>query len=383
MSNPLSSFKRFLPAPPERKVAILADSHFFVRSVPVTEGALASEVSGQVELALEMIAPFPLAQLYYGYQWKPGATHALVFAAYRKRFTADEVDGWADVEAVLPAFVTLLQTAPAAGTTVLLSGADGLTAVYYADASGVPTQVRVEPLSAEATDAERAAVRDTLHRSFEGTLQTVEISGPPQLDLASAPGEFIFRAGDFSAQFSASELESIDVRDKDELAALRRAHARDIILWRTFVGCAAVIALAVFLEMALIGSAFWQKQRLALIEKQTPVVNGIMTSQSLATRIEELSSKRLMPFEMLAVLNAKRPHTIQFMRTVTSGLYTIEVRAQTNSSGDIDVFRAALNQLPECEKAVVLDPASRDGVSTFRLVVTFKPDAFKPEGAQS
>ena len=369
--------------PPSRKVAILADAHFFVRSVPVTEGALVSEVSGQVELALEMIAPFPLAQLYYGYQWKPGATHALVFAAYRKRFTADEVDGWADVEAVLPAFVTLLKAVPAVGTTVLLSGADSLTAVHYGDASGVPTQVRVEPVSAEATDAERAAVRDTLHRSFEGTLHTVEVSGPPQLDPASAQGEFIFRARDFSAQFSADEIESLDVRDKGELAARRRSHARDIILWRTFVGCAAVIALAAFLEVALIGSAFWQKQRLAVIEKQTPVVNGIMTSQSLATRIEELSSKRLMPFEMLALLNTQRPHTIQFMRTVTSGLYTLEVRAQTNSSGDIDVFRSALNKLPECEKAEVLDPTSRDGISTFRLVVTFKPRAFTTEGSQS
>ncbi len=383
MINRLSSLKRFLPAPPERKVAILADAHFFVRSVPVPEGALAPEVSGQVELALEMIAPFPLAQLYYGYKWKPGVTHALVFAAYRKRFTLDEVDGWAGAEAVLPAFVTLLKSAPASGTTVLLSGTDSLTAVHYGDASGVPTQVRVESLPTDATDSDRAAVRDALHKSLGGTLQTVEISGPPKLDPGSPQGEFIFRAGDFAAQFSTDEIEPLDVRDKGELAVRRRSHARDIILWRTFVGCAAMIALAVFLELALIGSAFWQKQRLALIEKQTPVVNGIMTSQSLATRIDELSSKRLMPFEMLALLNAKRPHTIQFMRTVTSGLYTLEVRAQTNASGDIDVFRSALNQLPECEKVEVLDPASRDGVSTFRLLVTFKPSAFKPEGAQS
>ena len=383
MSNRFSSLKRFLPAPPERKVAILADAHFFVRSVPVTEGALTSEVPGQVELALEMIAPFPLAQLYYGYKWKLGATHALVFAAYRKRFTSDEVDGWAGAEAVLPAFVTLLNGVPASGTTMLLSGTNSLTAVYYGDASGVPTQVRVEPLEPDVTDANRAVVRDTLHKSLGGTLQTVEISGPPQLDPNSDQGEFIFRAGDFSAQFSAAEIEPLDVRDKDELVARRRTHARDIILWRTFVGCAAVIALAAFLEVALVGSAFWQKQRLAVIEKQTPVVNGIMTSQNLATRIDELSSKRLMPFEMLALLNTKRPHTIQFMRTVTSGLYTLEVRAQTNASGDIDVFRSALNQLPECEKAEVLDPTSRDGVSTFRLVVTFKPNAFKSEDSKS
>jgi hypothetical protein len=40
------------------------------------------------------------------------------------------------------------------------------------------------------------------------------------------------------------------------------------------------------------------------------------------------------------------------------------------------VFRSALNKLPGCEKAEVLDPRTRDGLSTFRLVVTFKPEAF-------
>jgi hypothetical protein len=379
VSNRLSSLKRFLPVPPPRKVAILSPSHFFVRAVPVTEGAAAAEVAGQVELALEVAAPFPLAQLYYGHHWKPGALHALVFAAYRKRFTAEEVENWSDAEVVLPAFATVLKESPQPATALLLSAPDSLTGVYYGDASGVPAQVRVAPIPAEATEAERVALRDTLLRSFAGTLHVIDLAGPPEFDPASDEGEFTFRAGSFSAHFDAGEIASFDVRDKAELAARRRAQARDLILWRTFVGCAAAIALAAFLELALVGAAFWQKQRQAVVERQAPVVEAIMTSQSLATRIDELSSKRLMPFEMLALLNSKRPHAIQFMRTVTSGLSTLEIEAQTSSSGDIDAFRTALNQLPECAKAEVLDQRSRDGVSTFRLVVTFKADAFKPE----
>lgn len=54
----------------------------------------------------------------------------------------------------------------------------------------------------------------------------------------------------------------------------------------------------------------------------------------------------------------------------------MEIEAQTNSSGDIDSFRSALNQLEGCEKAEVIDPQSRNGVSIFRLVLTFNPDAF-------
>ena len=361
---------------------VLPDALFFVRAVPIAEAGSPSDAAAQVELALEVIAPFPVAQLYYGHYWKPGADHALVFAAYRKRFTSDDVESWAGAEAIIPAFATLLHEAPAAATTLLISAADSLTAVHYADTSGVPTQVRVESVPADATEAEWATARDNVLRPLGGTINVIDIGPTPQLDPESPQGEFVFRGGAWSSHFSASEIEPLDVRDKTELAARRRAHARDIILWRTFLGCAAAIALALLLEFALIGTAIWQKQRLATIAVQTPVVNAIMTSQSLATRIDELSSKRLMPFEMLALLNSKRPSSIQFMRTVTTGLYKMEVEAQTAASADINVYRAALNDLPECQKAEVVDPRSRDGLSTFRLVVTFKPDAFKPEVAQ-
>ena len=60
-------------------------------------------VAAQVELALEALAPFPLAQMYYGHFWKTGAANALVFAAYRKRFTAEQTEAWHDAEAVMPA----------------------------------------------------------------------------------------------------------------------------------------------------------------------------------------------------------------------------------------------------------------------------------------
>lgn len=373
-----SSLQRFLPAPPARHVVVLADDHFFVRAVPVTEGALAADVAAQAELAVESLAPFPLAHLYYGHHWVPGAVHALVYAAYRKRFTSDEVEAWFSAEIVVPSFVTLLgQTdAPAPATVWIVPGATGLTGVYFADASGVPAQVRVVPLGEEATEAERAEVREALLGTFPEKGQIVDFDAAPRFDEASPQGEFVFRAGSRVVNLNATNAGPLDVRDKNDLAARRRAAARDVILWRSLVGALAAIGLAAILELALVGGSIWQQQRLALQAKQTPVVEGIMTSQALATRIDELSTKRLRPFEMLALVNTVRPRTILFARTATSGLSKLEVDAKTASSGDIDVFRSALNKLPGCEKAEVLDPRTRDGLSTFRLVVTFKPDAF-------
>jgi hypothetical protein len=375
----LSSLKRFLPSPPPRQVVLVPDALFFVRSVPVTEGATAAEVAAQVELAIETLAPFPVGQLYYGHQWLAGADHALIYAAYRKRFTADEVDAWPGAEVVLPSFVTLLAKgeAPKPATALVVPGAASVTGLYFADGSGVPTQVRVEPVAAEATEAERAAVRDGVLGAFPEMRHVIDVAGEPQFDPASPQGEFVFKAGAMELYFDAADVAALDVRDKDELAARRRAHARDVILWRTFLGAVAVIALSAVLELVLVGTSIWQKQRLALEERQKPVVEAVMTSQTLATRIDELSTKRLLPFEMMALVNTVRPRTIQFMVTGTKGLYTLEIDAQTSSSGDIDVFRSALNNLDGCEKAEVLEQRSRDGISTFRMMVTFKPEAFK------
>jgi hypothetical protein len=375
----LASLKRFLPQPPPRQVVLLADAHFFVRAVPVTEGATAAEVAAQAELAVESLAPFPVAQLYYAHHWLPGADHALIYAAYRKRFTSEEVETWADAEAVLPSFVTLLRKddAPAPATALVVADAGAVTGLYFGDASGVPTQVRVETVSAEATDDERAAAREAVLGAFPEKRAVIDVTGGAQFDPASAQGEFVFRAGECETHFDAGDVAPLDVRDKGELTARRRAQARDVILWRTFLGCAAALGLCVLLEFALVGASVWQKQRLALEARQKPVVEAIMTSQTLATRIDELSTKRLLPFEMLNLVNTVRPETIQFIRTATSGLLTLEIEAQTGSSGDIDVFRAALKALDGCEKAEVVDPRSRDGLSTFRLVVVFKADAFK------
>lgn len=375
----LSSLKRFLPAPPPRRVVLVSDTLFFVRAVPVTEGATAPEVAAQAELAIESLAPFPIAQLYYGHYWQPGAASALVYAAYRKRFPADETEAWHDAEVVLPSFVAVLrkEAAPKPATVILVPCAGGLTGLYFTNASGVPAQVRMEPLAADADEAARAEATATLLAAFPEKLHVIEAGAEPQFDPASPQGEFVFRAGSIETHLEAADLAPLDIRDKDDLAARRRAHARDVILWRTFLGCIAAIALAALLEVVLVGAGFWQKQRLAQEATQKPVVEGIMTSQSLATRIDELSTKRLLPLEMLSLVNTVRPRTIQFIRTKTSGLYTLEIEAKTNSSGDIDVFRSALNKLDGCEKAEVQNSSSRDGVSTFRVVVTFAADAFK------
>jgi len=81
---------------------------------------------------------------------------------------------------------------------------------------------------------------------------------------------------------------------------------------------------------------------------------------------------------MISIVAAKKPATIQFLRATTSGLYTIQIEAQTNNAGEIGGFRSALEQTPGCDKVEVRDQLLRNNVASFTLIVTFKPAALAP-----
>lgn len=358
-----------------RPIALLPDALFFVRSVPIDPAV--PELASQVELAIEALSPFPPAQLFYGYFTRPGATRALVYAAYRKRFTAEDAATWAGADVVVPSFVSVLGGEQEPATAVVLTGAEAITVVAYAEGGVVPTAVVCGPLPPESTEAQRQAVRDDLLKGLGGTRKIVESAPATGLDPGGAENEWVFVTGVGRVSFDRTADAAIDVRDKGELAALRRARQRDLYLWRGFAAAVALIALCGVAELAMMGGAVWQKGRLAVVARQQPVVEEIMTAQALATRIDELSTKRLRPFEMILAVSAKKPGSVIFSRTTTSGLTTLVVRGRSESQGDIDAFSQGVSALPECERSEAVIERTTNGVSTFVLTVVFKPDAFR------
>ncbi len=377
MTNPAPASP---PSPaPAPKVVVLPDAVFFARAVPVTAAATPAEAAAQAELALEAVSPFPTAQLYHGFWWVPGAASALVFAAYRRRIPREQVEAWADAELVLPAFATLLGGPVAPATTILLTSPEGLTAVHWTQGP-VPAAVQFQPLAPDATEAERAAARDALLRAAAGSRQVIELDAPPVPEAAAGgEDEFVFRSGTHTARLTAPQAASLDVRDKAELAALRRARARDVLLWRVCLGGLAATVLAGAVWAGIAAGGLWERARELKVAAQQPVIDRIMTAQSLATRINELSSKRLLPLEMISVVSGPlRPAAIQFLRTSTVGLYTLEVQAQTTAPAEVSTFRSALAEQPACEKVEVRDQRTRDNLMSFTLVVTFRPGALKP-----
>jgi hypothetical protein len=368
--------------PPPPKVALVPDAVFFSRSIAVPAGATGAEVVSQVGLALEGLSPFPLTQLYYGYYRPAGADRALAFAAYRRRFTADQVAEWSGAEHVIPAFAAILGCEAGAGTTVVLSAADGMTAVHW-DEGPVPSSVLHLPLAADATDEARAQVRAKLIESTGVASRVLDVPSPPVAQPGKSDSELVFAAGAVTSRVTAEVAAALDVRDKADLDALARSRRRDLILWRATIGAVAACAVLALCELLLVGAGMWQAVRVAKVAAQRPTVDRIMEEQDLARHIGDLSTKRLLPLEMISAVSPevalpKTPTSIQFLRAQTNGLYTIMVEAQTSNAGEIAGYKTALEQAPACEKVEIRDQRARDAVVSFTLVVTFKPAALTP-----
>ncbi len=367
-------------SPPAPKVALLPDGLFFVRAVDVPADVAPGEVGLQVELALETLAPFPLAQLYYGYFWTPGSARALVFAAYRRRFTSDQVAAWEGAELVIPAFAALVGGAAAPATTVLLASAEGLTALHW-DAGPVPAQVLFSPLSPEAPEEERARARDELLRRLPSR-EIIDLVAPPVAESAATDRELVFRCGEFVSRLPREAASALDMRDKEELLLLRRGRGRALWLWRALLGCFIAAGAMALGEVLLLAGGLWQTTRLAQLHAQAPGVEQIITAQSLAHRINELSTKRLLPLEMLTTLvgshNEIKPPSVVFTRMYTSGELGLTIEAQTSNPGDINVYQNALSALPAVGSVVVKNPRQQNNVTIFTLIVTFKPGVLQP-----
>jgi len=272
MKRPSLKFLRTGAHPP--KVALLPDALFFARSFPVSAKATPAEVAAQAELALEGMSPFPAAQLYHGFFWAPGAECVLVYAAYRRRFTREQLVEWEGAALALPAFAALLGIEVAESTTLLVSSAGGLTAIHW-DIWAVPAAVYFRPLPSEATEADRTRVKDELLRLTGGSRKVIELAEPIVAEVPARNGnELVFRAGNRLSVLPASWAAGMDVRDKAELAALRRAQGRDLLLWRLFIGSIAAVGLMLLGLVALVGEGAWQRTREAKVAAQQPVAFG-------------------------------------------------------------------------------------------------------------
>jgi hypothetical protein len=361
-------------------VALLPAAKFFVRRVPLVAG---QDPDAQVGLALETIGPFVPGQLYYGHCPSVDGTQTLVFAAYRRNFSADETAAWATADAVLPDFaVWLRQAAPKAPTVWLHEQDESVTAIYWDGRGSLPAGVIARELTERPNDAVREELlAEVRSRLAVATVESRSFRGASAASVLTKEG-LSLTLGDWSAQFDPTVLRAMDVRDKAELAGQIDRRQRDRRLWFVFAGAVAALAACVVVELGLfVSNALLDRQR-ARLEANAGAVQQIKQANDLVVRMEQLAGQSLRPFEMLTLLNAARPASLEFVRAHTSGARQMEIEAQTGNAADPQTYEQALRRAPEIERVELRDFRTSGGRTTFLVAVAFKPGFTGQGGAQ-
>lgn len=361
----------------------VATDRFFLRIVPLAPDLSALDQAG---LALEGLAPFPPAQLYWGCCVAPDRASALVYAAHRRRFTAEETADWERADLAVPDLLPLLGAAPAGPTLIIVTGPTHLTgAAWAAGRNAWPAAVHARACAAAPTEPERRQfAADLAARAGLADAPVTWLEGRPQ---ARREGEkLIFEQVDPAGAILAAtatgqqEQDALDVRDRTFLQRRRAERRRGEFIWKVLRTGAQAAALALVFELGSLTLLLLDRAQQTRLAAQAPVVEKIETAHGLASRIDELTHRRLRFFEMLAAINEPRPASIQFTRTGTSGRNGLEIEAQTGSADDVGAYEAALRNLPALEKVEIRDLRARDGVTTFGLSLAFKPDAAAGNG---
>jgi hypothetical protein len=364
-------------------VRFLPSGKFFLRFVPLVPDLPAAD---QASLALEGLAPFPAGQLYWGCWVAPGRTGALVYAAHRRRLTPAETDQWEQADIAVPDLLPLLGARPAKPTLLIQVGAAHLAGAAWAGGDA-PQPVLVQARSFEVTPTEddrRAFAAELAARSglaeaavtfLEGTARARREGDAYVFEWADAAGATVA-----SIAVPRADADALDVRDRTFLEGRQRERRQGEFIWKVFRGGLIAALVAIGFEVGAVGFRVLDGLEQRRAAGQAAVVAKLETAHGLASRIDELTHKRLRFFEMLSAINAPRPKSIQFTRTSSVGRAGLEIEAQTASADDVGAYESALRGLASLDRVEVSGLRTSNGVTTFSLAVNFKPDAVPETG---
>jgi hypothetical protein len=349
---------------------------FFMRFVPLAPDLPAL---AQAELALEGLAPFPPAQLYWGCCVAPDRASALVYAAHRRRFTPEETAAWERSALAAPDLLALLGAAPKAPAVIVQVGETGLSGAAWAGEARWPVAVHARDFGVAPTAENRQ--KFAIELAEKARLDNPVVSYITGIPRARREGDrLIFELADAAGAVVAAttvahaDQDALDVRDRAFLEKRRRDRRRSEFIWRLFLAGGAAAGLALLLDLGALSFGLVDRALQRRVAGQAPVVEKLETAHGLTSRIDELTHRRLRFFEMLAAINQSRPKSITFNRTSTNGRNALEIDAQTGSADDVGVYETALRGMTALEKVEIKDLRARDGVTTFGLSVAFRSD---------
>lgn len=364
--------RRWLPKPPPIPAVLLPGDRFFVLRAEVEPGA---DARAQVELALEGASPFPANQLLLGLVRGADGRSALAYAAHKRRFTPEETASWPASSPVVPEFLALLGHRPAAGGVVTHVTEERTLALAWKAGETLPVAVLcLATADGPAAQAEQEAAARAELPAGSGVTR---LSGPLAGRLGDEGLELV--AGEGPAhRIAPRSLDEADVRDAAFLEKRRGQAAWENRAWLAARVAAACLLLAALADVASAVLGVRTAALTAQLEAARPKVAELDGLHSLAAKVAELGDNRPLPFEMLALVNARRPATLTFQGVACKGGPVLEIEARTTNPEDAGNFEQALRaDTALVAKTETRDLRARDGSTTFTLTVTFKADALR------
>lgn len=376
-------FTRLLEVtPPE--VEYVRGDRFFVRQVSLPPGLKGPELHGFIELSLEKMSPFPMEHLFYGFYICEESESVLIYAAYKRCFTAEEIQQWERVEFVLPDFFPILGFTYESDTIVMVEGKSALSAVSFEAGQVLPQMIVSRELS---ESSEIKATKQQLIGLVGGLNDRPVISfvRDEESDPSEEKGVYRFP---FSKQLendvASAEIEQAedilwkgDLRDGSFIASKRRQKKLDQGFWKIALGLVVLLGLFFLSEILMLGGkAFISHLDKTTIGREAEVAQ-IEDKKSVVQELENFERSNLIPFDMIAAIHPVLPRSIHFTRLETDGRNSLEIECKTTNSADVTIYKNGLENLLKVESAEVRNLQSAGGQSSFILVVNFKADAFE------
>lgn len=373
MTNPL---RRWLPKPQPIPATLLPADRFVVARFEPIAGA---EPRSQASLALEGAAPFPPSQLLQGLVRSASGAEGLAYAAHRRAF-GSEIAGWPAEAPVLPEFLALLGERPEAGGVVVHVDARRSLALAWRPGESLPASLFV--LATEDGGPAEAAAEAALAAGLAAGQPTREVAGGLSA-LRSEAGLELRREGGPTHLVPARQVNDVDVRDPEFIEARQRQERWDLRTWRALQAAAAALVLAGMTEIA----GVWLDRETSAVQAQvaadTSRVRELEGLNAVAGKVEDLGRNRPLPFEMLALANLCRPAGMTFTAVTHKAGATLDIEARTANAAEVGAFEQALAADARVAKAETRAIQGREGVTSFAIAVTFKPDALRRAAQES
>lgn len=366
----ISLLRRWLPKPQPIPATLLAAERFVIARFEPVAG---SDTRAQASLALEGSSPFPPSQLLQGLVRSANGSEGLAYAAHRRAFGGD-ASGWPAESPVVPEFLALLGERPEAGGVIVHT--DALRSLALAWRAGESLPSGMASLPAEDGPASTAAAEAAAAAGLEEGWTAVEMSGA-LTGLRTEAGLELRRAGGPAYLIAPRMVDDLDVRDPAFLEARQRQERWDLRTWRAAQVAVAAILLAGIADLSGLWLASEADRIRAQVSDDSARVRELEGLNAVAGKVDDLGRNRPLPFEMLTVANSHRPSATTFTAITHKGGTALEIEARTSNAADVGAFEQALAADAHVAKAETRSIQGREGVTSFSLTVTFKPDVLR------